>query len=153
MRVKGFTLIEILLVISLFSLLFLFLPGLSKTSLVKLTNQEEVQRLIDQLRLAQRRAILHNIPQYLTIDPTTKGYHFYEISGADLKTYHLEVLEDFQSIEINRSVSGMNHTFYFTPRGTPVFGCTISLRDQYNLWRVVIAVGSGRIRLVKEGVS
>ena len=153
MRVKGFTLIEILLVISLFSLLFLFFPGLSKTDLSKLTNRGEVQRLIDQLRWAQRRAILHNLPQYLTIDPTTKGYRFYEISGTDKKTYHLELLEGFQSIEINRSISGMSNTFYFTPRGTPVFGCTISLRDQFNLWRVVIAVGSGKIRLIKEGVS
>lgn len=150
MRVRGFTLIEILLVISLLSLLFLFLPGLPKASVLKISNQQGVQRFIDHLRWAQRRAIMKNRRQYLTIESAKRGYHFFEIIDDDPKTHYREVLDDLQSIEINRSVSGMSQTFYFTPRGTPVFGCTISLKDQFTLWHVVIAVGSGKIRLKKE---
>ncbi len=147
---RGFTLLELLLVISLLSILFLFIPGLNLTSRFRIANQDEVQRLVDNLRLAQRRAILEGVNQYLTIDPEHIGYQIYQLSGSELLIYHQIILENFQSISINRSVSGLNNTFYFTPAGTSVFGCTITLEDNFNLWRVIVAVGSGKIRIEKE---
>ncbi|WP_164730989.1 prepilin-type N-terminal cleavage/methylation domain-containing protein [Anoxybacter fermentans] len=146
----GFTLFELLVVISLMAVLFLIIPGLDGNSLTKIANEDEVQRLVDLLRWAQRRAILHGKRHYLTLDPVNESYRIYELEGDEEKVLKKINLEGLDMIGLNRTVKGMEQTFYYTPQGTPVFGCTITLEDKWTRWNVVIAVGSGKIRIDRE---
>ncbi|MCK4259802.1 MAG: prepilin-type N-terminal cleavage/methylation domain-containing protein [Halanaerobiales bacterium] len=150
LKSSGFTLIELLLVISLLTLLFLAMPGFDNISLFKIVNQEEVQYMVDLLRWSQRRAILQGKRQYLTLDLKSNQYFLYELDDGVETILKRVKLKKVNLIGINRSVTGMEQTFYFTPQGTPAFGCTISLEDQCNHWKVVIAVGSGKLRIDKE---
>lgn len=145
MRRAGFTLIEVLLVISLLATLFLLLPGIERTGLAKLSDQNEVQKMVDLLRWAQRRAIIHGTRQYLTLNPAQDSYRIYELNENQEVLLKQVELDKLDLIGINRSVSERDQTFYFTPQGSSVFGCTISLQE----WKVVIAVGTGKIRIEK----
>lgn len=147
---QGFTLIELLLVISLLSMLFLIVPGIDKQSIFRMADQDEVQRLVDLLRWAQRRAILMGERQYLTLDLVAEGYWIYTLDENGESISKQVSLKSLDIVGINRSVPEMEQTFYFSPQGTPVFGCTITLKDHWNTWNVVIAVATGKIRIDKE---
>ncbi len=149
-RRSGFTIIEILLVITLLSVLFMAIPGFEKNSLFRIVKEDEVQYMVDLLRMAQRRAILSGERQYLTLDLVTNEYRIYTLKDNDEKVLKSVELKKLDLVGINRSVTEMEQTFYYTPQGSSVFGCTISLKDQSNLWKVVIAVGSGKIKIEKE---
>lgn len=149
MRRAGFTLIEVLFVISLFAVLFLLLPGIEKAGLTRLTDQNEVQQMVDLLRWAQRRAITRGVRQYLTLDPAEDSYRIYELADEEEVPVREVRLTKIDLIGLNRSVPGMDHTFYYTPQGSSVFGCSIVLRDSRTQWKVVIAVGTGRIHIDK----
>lgn len=146
----GFTLIELLLVIVLLSIFFAMVPDVGRGTLTKIENQNEVQHLVDLLRLAQRRAITSGVRQYLTLDPVHERYRFYELDGVEEKNITEVSLRGVDLLEINRSVNELPQTFYYTPAGTSVFGCTISLKDTQYLWKVIISVGSGRVRIARE---
>lgn len=146
----GFTLFELLITISLISILFLILPNLDQTGLYRISNFDDVQRLVDLLRWAQSRAVLLANKHYLTINPLEKSYIIYVYQVDKIKILKEIKLEKFSSISINRSIAGSENTFYFNSRGAPVFGCTILLQDQWNLWKVIISVASGKIRIDKE---
>lgn len=144
---EGFSLFELLVVISLLGIFFVLIPGVERIGLTRISQQEEVQHLVDLLRWAQRRAILCGERHYLTLDPLLDQYRIYEIGeDGEVVLQHVS-LEGVDLLGINRSVTGMEQTFYFTPQGTSVFGCSISLQGQWTLYKVIIAVGSGKIRI------
>lgn len=144
---SGFTILELLLVITLLGVLLIMIPGLDGKSLKKLGSQGEIQKLVDHLRWAQRRAVLDSKRYYLTLDPGQEIYWLYTLDESEEKVIHLIQLHEVDLMGMNRTVKGMLHTFYFTPDGSSVFGCTITLKDQWNEWKVIIAIASGKIRV------
>ena len=146
----GFSLIELLLVIVVLSILFAAIPGLDHVSLFKIADQDEVQRLVDLMRWAQRRAILTGERYYLTLNPVSESYKIYQLVGAEERVFKQVNLENLDIVGINRSVDGMEQTFYYNPEGAPSFGCSITLKNRWNTWKVVIAVATGKIRIDKE---
>lgn len=146
-RELGFSLLEVLLVIALLGILFAVGPGLDGKSLKKMGSQGEVQQLVDYLRWSQRRAILVGERQYLTLEPDRDAYRFFFLQENHEEIVQEVSLQEVDLIGLNRSVSEIPQTFYFTPNGSPVFGCTITLADQWTEWRIIIGVASGKIRL------
>lgn len=118
--------------------------------MIKLTDHNEVQKMVDLLRWAQRRAITHGTRQYLSLEPGSDSYRIYELDGEQEVLVKRVDFERIDLVGINRSVPEMNQTFYFTPHGSPVFGCTITLKDRWIEWKVVIAVGTGKIRIDRK---
>lgn len=68
---------ELLLVITLLGILFIMIPGFGGKSLKKLESQGEIQKLVDHLRWAQRRAVLEGKRFYLTLDLEQETYRLY----------------------------------------------------------------------------
>lgn len=146
----GFSLIELLVVMSLLCLLFLVVPGMDNKGIFRMADQDEVQRLVDLLRWAQRRAILTGVQQYLTLNPEVESYKIYTLEGNVERIYKQINLKSLDIVGVNRSIPGMAQTFYFSPQGTPVFGCTVTFKNRWNTWDVVIAVATGKIRIDKR---
>lgn len=126
------------------------IPGINIDSLTQISNQDEVQRMADYLRLYQRKAILSSQNIYLTLNPNKDCYYFYQMDEEKEKILNSVTLDRINIVGLNRSISGKVQTFYFTPTGTPVFGCSITLQDNWNNWAIIISVGSGKIRVERK---
>jgi len=134
----GFTVLELLIVISIISIVSVFsfprLHSWQTSFLGKLT----AQRISSELRLAKIEALRTGVTTKIIFDPiqdffTYQGYSYKRVSfpkGVDLCTTNFG-----------------QHTVYFYPTGTPSMGGTVTIRINEKLMHLTITPVTGRVRI------
>ncbi len=140
--VKGFTLVEMLIVVSIIAVLLTIFPSMF-TSFRQRTNlREAAGALAEGMKLAKQRAVAENVNYTVTFDINNNSY---EIKGG---TYDVtKKLSDFGSgISIlSQSYSGGNSgTVTFQTRGTCSAG-TVTLKNILNSQIAITTNAMGRI--------
>ncbi|MDD3715430.1 MAG: GspH/FimT family protein [Atribacterota bacterium] len=136
----GFTLIEFIVVISLFSFLFAFsfpsLANLRKT----LVGKTIVQKISSQMRIAKIEALNNRKTTKIVFDIAHNKYIYTNSSG---KSTHHQIPDEVILYRTNFPLNTLR--FYST--GTPSSGGTITLRIGSNLKYVIITPVTGRVRI------
>ncbi len=133
-RRRGFTLIEMLLVIAIMTILMsvMVLPG--KTFLERIRTKSALDSIVSQIRMARSQAIT----QSTTCLVRFEGGKIYISSGSGTKEQTLP-----SSLKLKEAV-----TFGFTSAGHPSESGTIVLTEKNGKeHRISVAVGTGRVRL------
>lgn len=136
----GFTLIEIIVVFSLFSFLFSFsLPSLAhlKNTLIGKT---VVQKISSQMRIAKIEALNEGKTTKIVFDTVQNKYIYTNSSG---KSVHHPMPDEVILYRTNFPLNTLR--FYST--GTPSSGGTITLRIDNNLKYIIITPVTGRVRI------
>lgn len=139
---KGLTLMEVLLVILILGSTFLFFA-----SPVKIWENIEMQRvtrtLISDLRWAQLHSIVSGLKVAIEFDLIQQHYKIYYLEHNNKL---LQYRDDLGPVMI-KSLTGANDVIHFNPSGAPSRGTSIQLVLKDLQQTVIIAVGSGRVRI------
>jgi len=140
---SGFTILELLIVISIISIISAFsFPHLLnwQTSLLgKLT----AQRIASDLRLAKIEALRTGAITKITFDPA-QDLFIYRGCNSQPKIVNFPKGVDLYTTNFSQ------HTISFYPTGTPSMGGTITIRVNGKLMYLTITPVTGRVRIVEK---
>lgn len=140
---SGFTILELLIVISIISIISAFsFPHLLnwQTSLLgKLT----AQRIASDLRLAKIEALRTGATTKITFDPA-QDLFIYRGCNSQPKIVNFPKGVDLYTTNFSQ------HTISFYPTGTPSMGGTITIRVNGKLMYLTITPVTGRVRIVEK---
>ena len=131
---KAFTLIEVLILIGILSILFLFLPPALNTLKSSISLNDTTQQIVADLRLAQQRSLASGETYQIAFEDTA-----YTISG---RVEAVKKLPEGLKFENNKIIR-------FSKSGFPEVGKigTIVLKDRYEKTKKVIISSVGRVRV------
>jgi prepilin-type N-terminal cleavage/methylation domain-containing protein len=140
--IKGFTLVEMVIVIAIIAVLLTIAPSMFTAFQQRTNLREAAGALAEDMKLAKQRAVAENVNYTITFDVSNNSYI---IQGG---TYNVQKkLSDFgKGISIlSQSYSGGNSgTITFQTRGTCSAG-TITLRNTLNSQIAITTNLMGRI--------
>ncbi len=139
---RGFTLVELVVVMSLVGLVFLIAAPSANRVLEKVKLEADARQMAWVMRQARQDAILKNQTQWIYIYPE---YDYYRrVNG---KTYHLSKGIEFDGVT---SFNGNPKTCSFSRTGAPGNAGTAVLRNRYGELRyIIVSPAMGRIRISK----
>lgn len=126
MSTKGFTLIEMLLVLSIIGMLTAIFPLIRHTSSIDLTYQ--CKEIKQRLMAMQQKAI------------TEKRDVFVDFLGNEL-------IMDDTIIPLHSSISCHGKQLHFTPTGSVSSAMSVTCSDGIRDMRIVIQLGTGRMHV------
>jgi len=149
--IKGFTLVEILVVVVIFAVLAK-IAGSMFTNFRHNTNlREAAGALAEDMKLAKQRAVAENVNYTIIFDINSNNYTMnkYDSNGnmitPPIKTVNLS---DFGIGIVINSQNFTGNTVTFQPRGTCSAG-TIKLKNSINSELDIITTLMGKVTIVK----
>jgi len=137
---SGFTVLEIIIVLSLLSILFtISLPSLAHLR-YSLVGKSVTQELGSQIRLAKIDALNSGKTTRVVFDTVRNQYIF--TNGSGISTYH-ELPKEATLYRTNFPLNTLR--FYAT--GTPSSGGTITVKAGKELKYIIVAPVTGRVRI------
>ncbi|NLT93956.1 MAG: prepilin-type N-terminal cleavage/methylation domain-containing protein [Clostridia bacterium] len=145
MNRKGFTLVELLVVLLLFSLVLAIGQPVFSASLKYAKGRGAIRQLVNDIRYAQQMAIGTGENHYLVFDREQELYLLKVIN------YPLPEVLKVVRLEDKLDILGTNFpedSLHFTPLGSPSRGGTITLRDKRDkLYTITILPATGRVKV------
>jgi len=142
---EGFTLIEVILSITILSLLSSLVAPNLKHSLNRHKLEVAAYELAQNLRLTQQRSIVEGISHKVVLD-LNKRDNYQLVSGRQGKLIKLPAGVYFDWT----TYSEVDKTIIFYPTGAPNRGGTIAITDGRDSLFVIVSVATGRIRVDKS---
>lgn len=145
----GFTLVELLCVITLFTL-FLMIAVPAMADVGSNRNLEIAARtLATDLRKTQQKAITSGWSQYVEFRKDAGGNDIYRLKGGKSNEYLELTLPEGISIKANNfPFSSSVRTCKFTRNGAPIPGGTITLQNRSGkALYVIVTPATGRVRI------
>ncbi|MGE8078104.1 competence type IV pilus minor pilin ComGD [Peribacillus loiseleuriae] len=140
---QGFTLSEMLLVLSIFMLIVSlslgFLPSFSKS----MENRLFMNQMMDDLHYVQHYAMTHNMKTTFSIDLKNKEYY----GSTDYKQKKLVKRSIPSDIKIEKGSMNLEISFY--QKGSPNLSGTWIIRTKSSVNTLTIYLGSGRMKIEK----
>ncbi|GEM_PF-1153357 len=143
---KGFTLLEVILVLLLLGLLYSIIMG-EGWNVGALDLQKKARHLATDLRWARFRAIQTGKEHYINLELEQNRYWISQKKGE--KIVELMERELGDGVELV-DFSLAQPVFHFSLTGAPSRGNTITLGDEKGQARVITRVGTGRVRVSIE---
>ncbi|NLZ52781.1 MAG: prepilin-type N-terminal cleavage/methylation domain-containing protein [Thermoanaerobacteraceae bacterium] len=139
---KGFTLIEVVLVIAILGLLSIIIVPDLKRTLAKYKLEVAAQELAQNIRLTQQKSITEGVSYKIVLDLNRKD-NYQMLLGRRGKLIKLPsgVYFDWTTY------SEVNKTLVFYPTGAPNRGGTIAIANGEDTLYVIISVATGRVRI------
>ena len=137
---SGFTVIELIMVLSLISLLFSFsFPSLASLRCT-LVGKAVIRKISSQIRMAKIEALNQGKTTKIVFDPVHNKYIYTD--GSGISTHH-ELPAEASLYRTNFQLN----TLRFNNTGTPSGGGTITLKVRNNLKYIIITPVTGRVRI------
>ncbi len=143
---KGFTMIEIILVLLLLGILYSIIGG-AGWNVEVLNLQKKARHLATDLRWARFRAIQTGQNQFINLELDQNSYWISKQEGEEEIVLLKKELGEGVALE---GFSLAQPGFHFTSTGSPSRGNTITLGDEKAVARVITRVGTGRVRVSVE---
>lgn len=134
---KGYTIIEIIVVLALFSVMFCIAFPSMKT-FARLKEDKEVREFRRDIYFARNQAIVNNCPYYFVLDYDTGGYH---IKKED------QVIErkKFKNIALIRT---SQVEFTFSGSGAPLVSGSVNIKTSDGTkYRITVTPVTGKISI------
>jgi len=140
---SGFTILELLIVISIISIISAFsFPHLLNWQ-TSLLGRLTAQRIASDLRLAKIEALRTGAITKITFDPA-QDLFIYRGCNSQPKIVNFPKGVDLYTTNFSQ------HTISFYPTGTPSMGGTITIRVNGKLMYLTITPVTGRVRIVEK---
>ncbi|HOA99835.1 MAG: GspH/FimT family protein [Atribacterota bacterium] len=140
---SGFTILELLIVISIISIISAFsFPHLLNWQ-TSLLGRLTAQRIASDLRLAKIEALRTGATTKITFDPA-QDLFIYRGCNSQPKIVNFPKGVDLYTTNFSQ------HTISFYPTGTPSMGGTITIRVNGKLMYLTITPVTGRVRIVEK---
>ena len=140
---KGFTLIETILMISLFSIIFMTISiNFKSIKLIKQNN--EINTLINDLELYRNKALIEKINIEFRVYNDKKSYSFTELSKFRIELVKKQFKSDYE-IAYNMS----SPYIVFRSTGAVSTGGTLTLKNKKSYIKIIIQPVTGNIRIEK----
>ena len=140
---SGFTILELLIVISIISIISAFsFPHLLNWQ-TSLLGRLTAQRIASDLRLAKIEALRTGATTKITFDPA-QDLFIYRGCNSQPKIVNFPKGVDLYTTNFSQ------HTISFYPTGTPSRGGTITIRVNGKLMYLTITPVTGRVRIVEK---
>ncbi|WP_102027039.1 competence type IV pilus minor pilin ComGD [Salirhabdus sp. Marseille-P4669] len=141
---NGFTILEILIVLSIFLILIGVSVPLQSNSLQKLEDEKFLQAFEEDILLMQSAAITNGSLMKLTFFPQN---HYYEIREGGFN--HLIKRRSYSSrIKIDLGTFTLPFSFY--PSGTPNQPGSFTFTTDYSKYKITFPFGKGRFYVTKQ---
>jgi prepilin-type N-terminal cleavage/methylation domain-containing protein len=144
---KGYTLIELITVLALFSILLLIsVPNLS--FLHKYKEYNEVKQFEKDIKYVRSRALIENTPVVIYFDISNNGYRIIQYNKV-VKEYEFQHGVDLKSINSsNGYLRSGGSSIEFKTTGAPSSAATIEFDTRYHgKYNITINVATGRINI------
>ena len=142
-RSSGFTIFELLIVVSIISMILAFsFPHLLSWQ-TSLLGRLTAQRIASDLRLAKIEALRTGATTKITFDPA-QDLFIYRGCNSQPKIVNFPKGVDLYTTNFSQ------HTISFYPTGTPSMGGTITIRVNGKLMYLTITPVTGRVRIVEK---
>lgn len=148
MRIKGVTLVEIMIVLAIMTILIgMAVPGLTGLQFhYRLVSA--ARELTSDLRMARQMAITEGQKMIVVLDPQREGYQVERESAPGVP---VRGVKEFKGLDlVSFSNSNSNNVIEFWPRGTTNDWGTIILQNPKGETRRITIVATGRVRLYEK---
>lgn len=144
MKRKGFTLVELLVVLMIFSLVLAIGQPVFSSALSSAKGRGAIRELINDLRYAQQMAVGTGETHYIAFD-REQDLYLLKIVGSHTEVLKVVRLEDKLDI---LGTSFPSDSFHFTSLGAPSRGGTINVKDMRDrLYTITILPATGRVKV------
>jgi len=139
---KGFTLIEVILVLAILGLFSIFIVPNFKKTLAKYKLEVAAQELAQNIRITQQKSITEGVSHKIVLDLNKKD-NYQMLSGRRGKLIKLPsgVYFDWTTY------SEVDKTLVFYPTGAPNRGGTIAITNGRDTLFVIVSIATGRVRI------
>jgi general secretion pathway protein H len=147
--IKGFSLIEMLIVLAIIAILLIISPSMFSAFRQRTNLREAAGALAEDMKLAKQRAVAENVKYSITFDINNNNYTInqYDSNGniinPPIKTVNLS---NFGNGIVINSQNFAGNTVTFQPRGTCSAG-TITLQNNLNSTIAITTNLMGRITI------
>jgi type II secretion system protein H len=147
--IKGFSLIEMLIVLAIIAILLMIAPSMFSAFRQRTNLREAAGALAEDMKLAKQRAVAENVKYSITFDINNNNYTInqYDSNGniinPPIKTVNLS---NFGNGIVINSQNFAGNTVTFQPRGTCSAG-TITLQNNLNSTIAITTNLMGRITI------
>lgn len=144
---KGYTLIELIVVLALFSILLIIsIPNISL--LISYREYNEIKNFEKDLKYSRAKALVENTPVEFKIDVPNNKYKIIQ-KNKIIKEYNFKngVKLNYITISSSKQTSGES-SIVFKTTGAPSTAGTINFSTKnYGIYNVTIEVATGRINI------
>lgn len=144
---KGYTLIELITVLALFSILLLFsVPNLS--FLHKYREYNEVKQFEKDIKYVRATALIENSPVVINFDISNNGYKIIQYNKV-VKEYKFQQGVNLKSINTSSGyLTSGGTSIEFKTTGAPSSAATIEFDTRYHgKYNITLSVATGRINI------
>jgi len=144
---RGFTAIELLIVMSVFIILLLILVPSTK-SYISYSNymgfRSAVYQLLSDIRMAQELSVGEKIPYTVCFFPSSEVYYITKPDNPSPKVILYRKLP--KNVDIV-STNFIDNRFYYSESGAPSMGGTITLKFNNKLYEITVIPVTGRVKI------
>lgn len=140
---KGFTFLEVVLSVSILSIIFssIFFSYVALDKSLLMQDSEKVKNSIEEIKLL---SLIYNQDYYLEFYPEDNSYHTFKSTNHVNEILDTVTLNNVEKIS-NNLVQKDLITFY--ENGITASACTITLTSKFHELKLTVNVGSGNVKM------
>jgi competence protein ComGD len=139
---RGFTLLEMLLVLTIFMMIVSLSFGMYPTFIKNLDTRLFLEQFSDDLYYSQQYAITQQKNIYFTIDIPGRSYYSYSYSDGRILQRNIPDDVKFEKLTLDLFLT-------FTTSGNVSSSGSWQIRADQSLYKVTVYLGAGRFRIEK----
>ncbi|GGF08087.1 hypothetical protein GCM10010954_03180 [Halobacillus andaensis] len=141
---KGYTLIEVILVLTAFTLLLLLFTPLQQRTVSKLETEHYLEQFEEDMLLAQQLTMADHPNYWIMVRPVQNDYYLYDYQNKET-VYHRKFPHDWEV-----SLQSLTSPIRFNSSGTMQSPGTMTLKTGYTNYKITFPFGKSRVRIDEQ---